>query len=796
MAKLGFRRMDEMIGRSDMLDMRPGIDHWKAKGLDYSQLLYHPEAPSRVGRRCMIAQDHGLDQALDAKLIDHARPALDHGTPVEISLPIRNVHRTVGAMLSGEIARKYGSAGLEPGTILCKFSGSAGQSFGAFLARGVTLELEGDSNDYVGKGLSGGKIIVYPPKASTFKPEQNILVGNVVLYGATSGEAFFNGRAGERFAVRNSGATAVVEGLGDHGCEYMTRGLVICLADTGKNFAAGMSGGIAYVLDETGEFSKTRCNRASVDLEKVDIAEDAETLRYWIARHAEETGSPRANWILDNFDQLVPKFVKVFPHEYKRVLGIERQKAAAHEWVKTPGSWSTRASSPSAVPVEERVNDWFEIYKEFPLEKVRTQGARCMDCGVPFCHTGCPLNNIIPDWNDLVYRDRWRAAVRVLHSTNNFPEFTGRICPAPCEAACVLGINEPPVTIKVIERTIIDHAFAEGWIVPEPPEVRTGKRVAVVGSGPAGLAAAQQLARAGHWVTVFEKSDRIGGLLRYGIPNFKMEKHGIDRRMEQMAAEGVEFITNSNVTSLDDLQREFQAVVLAMGAEQPRDLPVPGRELKGIHFAMDFLTQQNKRNEGDTEDKSKAILATGKPVIIIGGGDTGADCLGTSHRQKASSVHQFEILPKPPDDRAATTPWPLWPLQLRVESSHEEGGLREWAVATVKFEGDAQGNVKKLHGVRVGPAPKFAPIKGTEFTLDAELVLLAMGFTGPVKPGLIEKAGLKLDQRGNIATENYQSSIPGVFAAGDARRGQSLVVWAIAEGRKAAEAANEYLARS
>ena len=450
---------------------------------------------------------------------------------------------------------------------------------------------------------------------------------------------------------------------------------------------------------------------------------------------------------------------------------------------------------PERRPVEERVKDWFEIYKDFSLDKVRTQGARCMDCGVPFCHTGCPLNNIIPDWNDLVYRDRWHAAVRVLHSTNNFPEFTGRICPAPCEAACVLGISEPPVTIKVIERSIIDHAFAEGWIVPEPPLVRTGKRVAVVGSGPAGLAAAQQLARAGHWVTVFEKSDRIGGLLRYGIPNFKMEKQGIDRRMEQMQAEGVEFITKANITSIDDLRREYQAIILAMGAEQPRDLPVPGRELKGIHFAMDFLTQQNKRNEGDIEDISKAILATGKPVIIIGGGDTGADCLGTSHRQNASSVHQFEILPKPPEDRAPATPWPMWPLQLRTESSHEEGGLREWAVATVKFEGDTQGNVKKLHGIRVGSAPKFAPLKGSEFTLDAELVLLAMGFTGPVKSGLLEQAGIKCDQRGNIATENYQSSISGVFAAGDARRGQSLVVWAIAEGRKAAEAADDYLRR-
>jgi len=326
MAKMGFRRMEEMIGRADMLEMRPGIEHWKARGLDFSQLLFNPPAPSRVGRRCTMAQDHGLDQALDAKLIDHARPALDNGTQVEFVLPIRNVHRTVGAMLSGEIARKYGAAGLEPGTIHFKFNGSAGQSFGAFLARGVTLELEGDSNDYVGKGLSGSKIIVYPPRASTFAPEKNILIGNVVLYGATSGEAFFNGRAGERFAVRNSGATAVVEGVGDHGCEYMTRGLVICLADTGRNFAAGMSGGIAYVLDETDEFHSNRCNRSMVDLEPVEDPADIETLRYWIARHAEETSSPRANMILDNWQTLLPKFVKVFPHEYKRVLGVKRRE--------------------------------------------------------------------------------------------------------------------------------------------------------------------------------------------------------------------------------------------------------------------------------------------------------------------------------------------------------------------------------------------------------------------------------------------------------------------------------------
>ncbi|MGD0964604.1 MAG: glutamate synthase subunit beta [Candidatus Acidiferrales bacterium] len=465
---------------------------------------------------------------------------------------------------------------------------------------------------------------------------------------------------------------------------------------------------------------------------------------------------------------------------------------------KVTGFKEYHRETPTRRPVAQRINDYFEVYQPFPEESVRTQAARCMDCGIPFCHTGCPVNNIIPDWNDLVYHDEWKDAIRILHSTNNFPEFTGRICPAPCEAACVLGINEPAVTIKVIEKTIVDHAWKEGWIKPEPPQTRTGKRVAVVGSGPAGLAAAQQLNRAGHWVTLFEKADRIGGLLRYGIPDFKMEKRVLDRRLEQMIAEGVQFQTNAHVghnVPVEALRKEFDAVLLSGGAEAPRDLKVPGRELKGIHFAMDFLPQQNKRVAGD--EVPGQILATGKHVVIIGGGDTGADCLGTCHRHKAAAVSQFEIMPMPPEERHASTPWPLWPLQLRTESAHEEGGLRDWALGTTKFVGDNNGNLKQLHGVRVGPPPRFEPVPGTEVVIDTDLVLLALGFTGPVKKGMVEQFGVELDSRGNLATKgNYMSSVPGVFAAGDMRRGQSLVVWAIAEGRSAAKAIDQYLCRA
>jgi glutamate synthase (NADPH/NADH) small chain len=453
-----------------------------------------------------------------------------------------------------------------------------------------------------------------------------------------------------------------------------------------------------------------------------------------------------------------------------------------------------------------RKKSWKEFVKPLPEPVLRAQASRCMDCGIPFCHEGCPVNNLIPDWNNLVYRDQWRQASVALHSTNNFPEFTGRICPAPCEASCTLNIDDNPVTIKTIECAIVDRGWQEGWITPEPPARHTGKRVAVIGSGPAGMACAQQLARAGHAVTLFEKSDRIGGLLRYGIPDFKMEKGLIDRRVEQMKAEGVEFRTSTEVgvdVSVDDLLAEYDALALTGGAELPRDLEVPGRALDGIHFAMNFLPQQNKRIAGDPEPVAApqgTITAKGKHVVVIGGGDTGSDCIGTSTRQGARSITQLEILPKPPDHENKALVWPDWPLKLRTSSSQEEGCERDWAVLTKRALG-ANGRVEALECVRVewmqGSDGRWAmqEMPNSSFELKADLVLLAMGFLGPRKIGMVEQAGVKLDPRGNIAanTLDYQSSVPKIFAAGDMRRGQSLVVWAIREGRQCARAVDEFL---
>jgi glutamate synthase (NADPH/NADH) small chain len=446
-------------------------------------------------------------------------------------------------------------------------------------------------------------------------------------------------------------------------------------------------------------------------------------------------------------------------------------------------------------PVAERVRHYREFVQPLSEKETRDQAARCMDCGIPYCHTGCPVNNQIPDWNDLVYRDDWQEAIKNLHSTNNFPEFTGRICPAPCEASCTLNIIDEPVTIKTIECAIIDRAWENGWVVPEPPSEKTGKKVAIIGSGPAGLACAQQLARVGHEVHVYERWAKAGGLLRYGIPDFKMEKHHVDRRIEQMAAEGVMFHYGAHVGENADIQKivkDHEAVVLTGGAEKPRDLPIPGRELEGIHFAMDFLGQQNRRVSNEPQDDTKPILAGGKRVVVIGGGDTGSDCIGTSFRQGALSVTNFEIMPQPPEHENKDLTWPNWPLKLRTSSSHEEGAERDFAVLTTKFEGE-NGHVQKLHCARADE--KFKPVSGTEFEIKADLVLLAMGFVSPVHDGMITKLGMKLDARGNVEanTLKYQTSVPKVFAAGDMRRGQSLVVWAIREGRQAARSVDEFL---
>jgi glutamate synthase (NADPH/NADH) small chain len=469
---------------------------------------------------------------------------------------------------------------------------------------------------------------------------------------------------------------------------------------------------------------------------------------------------------------------------------------------KPTGFIEIQRSKAHSRPIEVRVRDWKEVYLRETEADMRQQGARCMDCGIPFCHQGCPLGNLIPEWNDLVYRNQWQTAIERLHATNNFPEFTGRLCPAPCEGSCVLGINSDPVTIKTIEVSIVERAFEEGWIRAQPPSSRTGRSVAVVGSGPAGLAAADQLNRAGHLVTVFERADRIGGLLRYGIPEFKLEKRSLDRRLALMAQEGVVFRPGLNIgvdVPVGALRRDFDAIVLCGGATAPRDLPIPGRDLGGIHFAMEYLTQQNRLCEGDAVCETDRISASGKHVVIIGGGDTGADCLGTVHRQGAVSVTQFELMPRPPDERAADNPWPLWPTIFRTSSAHEEGGERVYSVSTERFVADDRGRVSSLQAVRgemvrEGGRMRFETLPGSSFEVKADLVLLAMGFLGPERGSLLDSLGVKVTERGNVWRDaNWMTSERGVFTAGDMQRGQSLIVWAIADGRSAARGVDAYL---
>ncbi|TGO49858.1 hypothetical protein BCON_0198g00140 [Botryotinia convoluta] len=860
MAKLGFRTINEMVGHAECLRVRDDLRTKKTSNIDLSLILTpaHKLRPG-VATFNVRKQDHRLYVRLDNKLISEAELTLDKGLPSRIECDIVNTDRAMGTSLSYQISKRYGEDGLPMDTVHVNIKGSAGQSFGAFLAPGVTLELEGDANDYVGKGLSGGRLIVYPPRSAVFKAEENVIVGNVCLYGATSGTVFFRGVAAERFAVRNSGATAVVEGVGDHGCEYMTGGRVLILGSTGRNFAAGMSGGIAYILDIQQDFM-SKLNTEMVEASGIDDPAEIAFVRSLIEDHHHYTGSELAARILLDFNRALRRFVKVLPVDYKRVLQEEAAKAAAakkarfalpflpgnpvreqHEknqkenkkpsdlqdieetigdsavekkrslvLDKTKGFMKYQRRSEKYRSAKTRTRDWAELSKRLDEDELKYQAARCMDCGVPFCQSdsGCPISNIIPKWNELVFQNQWRDALNRLLITNNFPEFTGRVCPAPCEGACVLGINEDPVGIKSIECAIIDRGFDMGWMIPQEPKVRTGKTVAIIGSGPAGLACADQLNKAGHKVTVYERADRAGGLLMYGIPNMKLDKKIVKRRTDFMAAEGITFKTNVAVgqdVKLMDLKAENDAVVIATGATVARDLPIKNRSLEGIHFAMQFLHRNTKSLLDSELADDEYISAKGKHVVVIGGGDTGNDCIGTSVRHGAKSVTNFELLPQPPNERARDNPWPQWPRVYRVDYGHTEvkqhmgKDPREYCVMSEEFVDDGTGKVKGINTIRVEWTKSstggwdMKKIEGSQQFFPADLVLLSMGFLGPEDRVLgddIEKDGRK-----NVKTApgKYSTNVEGIFAAGDCRRGQSLIVWGINEGRQCARECDRFL---
>ncbi|KAK2682549.1 hypothetical protein RAB80_000495 [Fusarium oxysporum f. sp. vasinfectum] len=835
MAQLGFRTINEMVGHVEVLKMRDDLRTNKTANIDLSLLLTpaHKLRPG-VATFNVRKQDHKLHVRLDNKLISESELTLDKG------LPLQNRVDTARLDCPWTLSMLISRAPLASLSVLSSLPG-------------VTLELEGDANDYVGKGLSGGRLIIYPPRSAVFKSEENILIGNTCLYGATTGTCFFRGVAAERFAVRNSGATAVVEGVGDHGCEYMTGGRVVVLGSTGRNFAAGMSGGIAYILDVHGDFH-SKLNGEMVEASGLEDPAEIAFVRGLIEDHHHYTGSERAARILVDFNRALPRFIKILPVDYKRVLEEEAAKAAEAKRAeynlpavsgvqhkksekvaklqdleeavgdnaaekkralvldKTRGFKMYKRRQEKYRPVNSRLKDWAELSSRLDEDELKYQSARCMDCGVPFCQseTGCPISNIIPKWNELVFQNQWKDALNRLLMTNNFPEFTGRVCPAPCEGACVLGINEDPVGIKSIECAIIDRGFEMGWMVPQPPKVRTGKTVAIIGSGPAGLAAADQLNRAGHLVTVYERADRLGGLLMYGIPNMKLDKRIVKRRTDFMASEGIIFKTGVAVgeeghPSLNDLRASNSAVVIATGATVARDLPIKGRQLEGIHYAMEFLHKNTKSLLDSELADNTYISAKGKDVVVIGGGDTGNDCIGTSLRHGAKSVTNFELLPQPPPERANDNPWPQWPRIYRVDYGHTEvrqhtgKDPREYCIMSEEFMDDGSGKVKGINTIRVewtkSPSGGWdmKKVEGSQQFFPADLVLLAMGFLGPEARVLGDE--IEKDARKNVKTApgKYSTNLEGVFAAGDARRGQSLIVWGINEGRQAAREIDLYL---
>ncbi|MBT0961111.1 glutamate synthase large subunit [Denitromonas iodatirespirans] len=801
MARLGFRSMDEMIGRVDCLNAR-ALAHPKGLAVDVSALLA-PVAGEDTSRRTRT-QDHKLGEQIDHALIGPMLAALDRGERYAHRLAISNRDRTFGTLLSHEITRRHGAKGLPAETVRLDCHGHAGQSFGAFLCPGIHLQLTGDANDHVGKGLSGGRIVIATPADAGYPAAGNIIVGNVALYGATAGEAYINGQAGERFAVRNSGAQAVVEGAGDHACEYMTGGTVVFLGPLGRNFGAGMSGGVAYLLDTDPQL-RLRLADSALCAELPDEARDHPRLQRLLAAHVAHTGSALARALLADWTAAAERFLKIIPAAYAALTEARPAPPAPAPAPSEnhPDGYRRYPRIPIAYRApDERIGDHREIYApNWDAGALLVQGERCMDCGVPACMAGCPIGNRIPEWNDLVARGDWHTALARLHATNNFPEFTGYACPAPCEPACTLAIGGEAVTIKSIERAIVDRGWAEGWIVPQPPAERSGRRVAVVGSGPAGLAAAQQLNRAGHHVTVFERDDAIGGLLTYGIPDFKLAKARVARRVEQLAAEGVRFRTGVTVGTdlpLDRLRREYDAVCLALGALAPREVEAPGRTLGGVHLGLPYLIAENRRQAGRP---AAPLDAHGRRVLVLGGGDTGADCVATAHRQGAAQVTQVSIHPRPPDERPPGNPWPAWPQSFEPTYALTEGGRAVFGLNSVEFlDADGDGEVDAVRFERVRWQRDAAGRRTAKevlergIRLDAELVLIAAGFAGPdLAPFAAD--GLTPDAHGRLAADAaMMSPLPGVFVAGDARRGPSLIVWAIGEGRDAARAIDRYLA--
>ncbi|CUS22288.1 LAQU0S05e01992g1_1 [Lachancea quebecensis] len=881
MAKLGFRTIDEMVGHSEKLRKRENVNT-KSINIDLSPILTpaHVIRPG-VATKFTKKQDHRLHTRLDNKLIDEAEITLDRGLPVNIDATIINTDRALGSTLSYRISKKFGEEGLPQDTVVVNIEGSAGQSFGAFLASGVTFILDGDANDYVGKGLSGGRLIIRPPPDSRFKSDENVILGNTCFYGATSGTAFISGVAGERFGVRNSGATIVVEKIkGNNAFEYMTGGRAVVLSQMESlNAFSGATGGIAYCLTSDYDDFVGKINTESVELQSLIDPVEIAFVKNLIQEHYNYTKSELAGRILGNFNHYLKNFVKVIPTDYKKVLEKDAEEKAKLKEKSTANflkkfnsgtdlksdvtngevdairdakkkavrniSHKATLAEPEVQDLEDavqdveqlekngekiqktrgfmlyklrhekyrhatsRTKDWKELSACVTKKDAKYQTARCMDCGVPFCtsDTGCPISNVIPKFNELVFKNQWKLALDKLLETNNFPEFTGRVCPAPCQGSCTLGIIDDPVGIKSIERLIIDNGFKEGWIQPCPPEVRTGRSIAIIGSGPAGLACADQLNRAGHSVTVYERADRCGGLLMYGIPNMKLDKKIVQRRVDLMAAEGVEFVTNVEIgkdITVEQLKAQNDAVVYAIGSTIPRDLRIPGRDLKNIDFAMSLLTANTKALlSKDLETIRQQI--SGKKVIVIGGGDTGNDCLGTSVRHGAASVINFELLPQPPNERASDNPWPQWPRVMRVDYGHAEVKAhygrdpREYCILSKEFIGNEEGEVKAIRTVRVewkrseSGVWQMVEVPGSEEIYEADVVLLSMGFVGPE---LFEDPSVVKTKRGTINTvsdASYSVDDGKVFAAGDCRRGQSLIVWAIQEGRKCATSVDSFL---